>query len=98
MAKRRDLKKTVEYLSGELMAETLFCSLQPEADRAKPGEIMVRICEMHNEYRRRIQNPPARADKQPARQYYRKLREDFNAEADRIYGELMLLNKEGTEN
>jgi hypothetical protein len=92
MAKRRDFKKTVEYLSGELMTGTLLCSLQPKADQIKLREMMTRICDMSDEYRRRIQNPPVTADKQPVKQYYKKLREDFNAEVDKIYEELGLLN------
>ncbi len=98
MAKRRDLKKAIEYLSGELMTEILLCSLQPKADQAKLREMMTRICDMNNEYRRRIQNPSGTADKRLVKQYYRKLRENFNTEVDRIYEELMLLNKERTKN
>ncbi|MDR1525045.1 MAG: hypothetical protein LBS79_07330 [Tannerella sp.] len=98
MAKRRDLKKMIEYLSGELMIEALLCSLQPEADKDKLGEIMNRIVEMNDEYRRRVQNPSGTADKRLVKRYYRKLDEDFSSDANRVYEELVLLNKEGAKN
>ncbi|MDR1380807.1 MAG: hypothetical protein LBJ47_04930 [Tannerella sp.] len=98
MAKRRDLKKTIEYLSGELITQTLLYSLRPEAERKKIGQIIARICDMNDEYRRRTGSPSAQADRKSTRRYYAKLREDVNTEADRIYGELMLLNKENSRN
>ncbi len=94
MAKRRDLKKAVDYLSGELMMETLLCSLQPKFDKAKLEEIMARICRMSTEFRQRVQHPAGSENKQLVRQYYKKVREDFDTEVDKIYTELMLLNKE----
>jgi hypothetical protein len=98
MAKRRDLKKTIEYLSGEWMIRTWICSLQPEADQSQLGEMMTRICAMNEEYRRRIQHPSGKADKRQVKQYYRRLCEDFDAELNRIEEELTLLNKENTRN
>lgn len=98
MAKRRELKKTIEYLSGELMTEVLLSSLQPKADQAKLRELMTRICVMNTEYRSRIQNPSGTADKKLVKKYYKKLCDDFNTEVDKIYEELMLLNKERTKN
>jgi phenylacetate-coenzyme A ligase PaaK-like adenylate-forming protein len=98
MAKRRDLKKAIEYLSGELMIETLLCSLQPKTDKEKLREMMNHIIDMNDEYRRRIRNPSGTAGGRLIKQYYRKLSEDLNAEVDRIYGELILLNKERIKN
>lgn len=98
MAKRRDLKKAVDYLSGELMMETLLCSLQPKFDKAKLEELMTRISAMNTEFRQRIQHPAGTGDKQLVRQYYTKMRKDFDAEVDKIYAELVSLNKERSKN
>ena len=98
MAKRRDLKKAIDYTSDDLMMETLLCSLQPEFDKAKLEEIMARIVSMSTEFRDRIQHPGGNANKQIVKQYYKKVREDFNTEVDKIYTELMLLNKEKSSN
>ena len=98
MAKRKDLKKAIDYLSGDLMMETLLCSLQPKFDKAKLEEIMDRIGSMTTEFRGRVQHPAGTDNKQLVKQYYKKLREDFDAEVDKIYTELMLLNKENIKN
>ena len=98
MAKRRDLKKAIDYLSGELMMETLLCSLQPKHDREKIEKIMSRICKMSDEFRGRIQHPDGIDNKQLVKNYYKKIRKDFDAEVDKIYTEIMMLNKEKIEN
>ena len=98
MAKRRDLKKDIDYLSGELMMEALLCSLQPKYDRAKLEVIMTRICNMNDEFRSRIQHPPGNSNKLLVKQYFKKLRKDFEMGVDEIYTELMILNKEKIEN
>ncbi|MDR2915284.1 MAG: hypothetical protein LBV74_10710 [Tannerella sp.] len=98
MAKRRDLKKAVDYLSGELMMETLLCSLQPKIDKTKLEAIMAHIGSMSAEFRGRIQHPAGSDNKQLVKQYYKKIRQDFDAEVDKIYTELMSLNQERSEN
>ena len=98
MAKRKDLKKAIDYLSGDLMMETLLCSLQPKFDKAKLEEIIARIVRMAEEFRERIQHPAGTGDKQLVKKYYKKLREDFDTEVDNIYTELMLLNTENKKN
>ena len=98
MANRRELKKAIDYLSGDLMMETMLCTLQPKCDKVKIEQIMSRIVNMSEEFRERIQNPAGNANKQLVKQYYKKLREDFDAEVDEIYTELMSLNKEKNTN
>ena len=98
MAKRKDLKKSVDYISEDLMLETLLCTLQPKCDKVKLEEIMAHIVSMSAEFRERIQHPAGSANKQLVRQYYKKVREDFDAEVDKIYTELMSLNKEKSKN
>ena len=98
MAKRKDLKKAIDYLSGDLMMETLLCSLQPKCDKDKLEEIMTRIVNMSTDFRGRIQHPAGNANRQLVRQFYRKVREDFDTEVDKIYMELMSLNKESSKN
>lgn len=94
MAKRRELKKAVDYVTGELMMETLLCSLQPKFDKAQLEKIMARVCGINAEFRQRVQHPAGTGNKQLVKQYYKKVRADFDAEVDEIYTELMSLNKE----
>ena len=98
MTKRRDLKKAIDYVSGELMMEILLYSLQPKADKAKLEELMARVCKMSTEFRCRIQHPAGNSDQQIVKQYYKKVRNDFDTEVDDIYTVLMSLNKEKNKN
>jgi len=98
MTKRRDLKKAIDYLSGELMMEILLCSLQPKTNRAKLEDLMARVCKLSTEFKCRAQHPAGSTDHQLVKQHYKKVRKDFDAEIDEIFTELMSLNKEKTEN
>jgi len=98
MAKRRELKKDIEYVSSGLLVETMICMLQPNADMAKLEETSSRVLALNDEYIKRAQHPSGNANKPLVKQYYKKLREDFDAEVDKIYAELMSLNKDRTNN
>ena len=98
MAKRRDLKKIIDYLSGELIMEALLCSLRPKYDKIKIEEIISKISNMNTEFKTRIQHPSGNSNKRLTSQYYNKLRDDFDAEVDKIYMELLSLNKVKVEN
>jgi len=98
MAKRRDLKKDVDYLCDELRFESLGCLLQPQIDEVKYTELLSRIEQLNAEFRNRIQGASVKADSRLAKLYYKQLREDFNAEAELIYAELKSLIVEKSEN
>jgi|TergutMp193P3_1026864.scaffolds.fasta_scaffold178766_1 hemerythrin superfamily protein len=94
MAKRKNLKKDIDYLCGELKLEALF---QPKTDGAKYFELSARIDKLNDEFRSRIQRPAGK-EKQLVKQYYKQLREDFDAETEKIYAELKSLTPEKSEN
>ncbi len=98
MAKRRDLKKEIENISGNLITEVLLCSLQPDTDKSKLEEMMLQISTVCDEYRKRAQHPTANANKKIVKQYYTKLRKDFDAEVDALYAEIMKPEKERAVN
>ena len=98
MAKRRNLKKDVDYLCDELRIESLGCLLQPELDDAKYAALLERIEQLNVEFRNRIQGASVKADSRTAKQFYKQLREDFNVEAELIYADLKSLNVEKSEN
>ena len=71
MASRRELKKNVNYIAGELFMECLVNSLYvPGTDKAKADELMGKIIS-HTE--------PGNV-----KGFYKKFREDFNKEVDAI--------------
>ena len=50
MAKRRELKKNVNYIAGELFSECLINSkFIPGTDKKKADELMVEIMKMQDE-------------------------------------------------
>ena len=50
MASRRELKKTVNYISGELFSECLINSMfVPGTDKAKADQLMTEILKMQDE-------------------------------------------------
>ena len=51
MAKRRELKKNVNYIAGELFSECLINSkFIPGTDKKKADELMVEIMKMQDEF------------------------------------------------
>ena len=55
MAKRRELKKNVNYIEGELFSECLINSkFIPGTDKKKADELMVEIMKMQDEFISRI--------------------------------------------
>ena len=98
MAKRRNLKKDVDYLCDELRLESFGCLFQPEIDEAKYTELIANIEQLNVEFRKRIQGASVKADSRLAKKYYSQLREDFNADTEKIYAELKSLTLEKSEN
>ena len=78
MASRRELKKNVNYIAGELFMECLVNSLYvPGTDKAKADELMGKILSMQDEFISRIEPGNVKG-------FYKKFREDFNKEVDAI--------------
>ncbi len=92
MANKRDLKKVINYVAGELLSECL-CNkyLIPGVDVEKVDTLMGRIIAIQDEYLCRVN---ACGDKEPkaVKAYYRKLREDFDKAIDEVLNELNSFN------
>ena len=81
MASRRELKKTVNYISGELFSECLINSMfVPGTDKAKADQLMAEILKMQDEFISRISH----TEPGNVKGFYKKFREDFNKEVDAI--------------
>lgn len=89
MSSRRQLKKNVNYIAGELFTECLVHNLYvPGTDKDKTEELMGEILRMQQEYLSRISHT------QPGnvKGFYKKLREDFNAKVNEIIDAIGNLN------
>ena len=89
MAKRRELKKNVNYIAGELFSECLINSMfVPGTDKAKADELMAEILKMQDEFISRISHTEPRNEKG----FYKKFRVDFNAKVNEIIDAIAKLN------
>lgn len=89
MASRRQLKKTVNYITGELFTECLVhSSFIPGTDKEKAGKLMIDILQLQAEFVGRISH----TEPQNAKAFYRKFRTDFNAQVNEIIEKIGQLN------
>lgn len=81
MAKRRTLKKGINYIAGELFAECVFITLTlSETDKEKADKVMTDILNMQNEFVSRISH----TEPGNVKGFYKKLHEDLNAKVEEI--------------
>lgn len=89
MASRRELKKTVNYISGELFAECLVNSMYvPGTDKAKAEELMAEVLKMQDEFLSRISH----TEPGNVKGFYKKFRSDFNTKVNEIIDAIAKLN------
>lgn len=89
MASRRELKKNVNYIAGELFAECLFNSLYvPGTDKAKADLLMTDILKMQDEFISRISH----TEPGNVKVFYKKFRSDFNTKMNEIIDAIGNLN------
>ena len=90
MASRRQLKKNVNYIAGELFAECIVNSmLIPGTDKGKADQVMADILKMQDEYVSRISH----TEPGNVKGFYKKFRTDFNAQVNEIVDAIEKLNK-----
>jgi len=81
MANRKDLKKAINYIAGELFTECIICSLNlSEEGKQKADKVMTDILNMQNEFVSRISH----TEPGNVKGFYKKLREDFSTQVDGI--------------
>lgn len=81
MANRKDLKKAINYIAGELFTECIICSLNiSEEGKQKADKVMTDILNMQNEFISRISH----TEPGNVKGFYKKLREDFSTQVDGI--------------
>ncbi|MDF9830144.1 hypothetical protein [Parabacteroides sp. PF5-6] len=94
MAKRRNLKRDIGYVAGELFTEVLVAKmLVPGIDQDQSDELLARILEMQDQFVQRAAKPDAKENKKLVKQYYKKLEEDLQKEIQAIVGGIETLSK-----
>ncbi len=84
MANRRQLKKSVKMVTGDLFADCVVLSMCQQADQAKLDEIMAEVLSLHGDFVARISH----TEKGSEKVFYSKLKKEFtekvNALSERI--------------
>ena len=81
MASRRELKKNVNYIAGELFSECLINSMfVPGTDKAKADALLADILSMQSEFVSRISH----TEPGNVKGFYKKFRTDFNNKISEI--------------
>lgn len=87
MANKRELKKSINYIVGDLFQECLVLKVIKKADDAKVDEVLTAILDLQNEFLARANHP------QPGcvKGYYRKLYSDFSDAVDAIIAKMQAM-------
>lgn len=98
MAKRRNLKRDIGYIAGELFTEVLVTKmLIPGVDHDKADEILGRVLDMQDKFVQRAAKPDGKDNEKLVRAYYKKLEEDLQKEIGAIVFEVQSLGGESCE-
>lgn len=82
MAKRRNLKKTINYIASSLFMECMaYEQYIPGVDKAKLDELMGRVLMLQDDFLARVSH----TEPGNVKGYYKKLRVDFDQEVRAIF-------------
>lgn len=95
MAKRRNLKRDIGYVAGELFTEVLVAKmLTPGINHDKADELLGAILDMQDEFVQRASNPTGKDNPKLVREYYKKLEADLQQAIDDIVSKIQALGKD----
>ncbi len=84
MAKRRHIKKSLQYVMNDMLTATLVALAKQDADTEKVTEVQTRIIKVYQDYNSRLSN----YERNNAKAFFRQFREGINKELDAIVGEI----------
>ena len=89
MANKRSLKRSINYICGELLAECVAISVYYNCDKKNADTLLRTIMRMHSDYIMRVSHPePGML----AKKYYNKLISDFNTSVNEVVDQLKNLH------
>ncbi len=96
MAKVRDLKKDIDFVTSEIIEECYFIFLlREDVNEEKVHELIARALDMNNEYMRRVNHPDGKGNKALVKKYYKKLHHDLIADCNILVEEVNALSDMG---
>ncbi|MEE1223512.1 MAG: hypothetical protein UHL07_08295 [Bacteroidaceae bacterium] len=86
MANKRQLKKTINMVTGDLLVECIATKyINKESRQEDVDNVMVGILRMQDDFICRVSHPEPGM---PAKQYFKALRDDLAKQADAIVNQL----------
>lgn len=90
MANKRDLKRTINYITSELFAECVAASLYNGKSAPENVDgILSSVIMIHNDFISRVSHPEPGV---PQKQYYKNLAVDFNKQTSEIIDQICNLS------
>jgi len=90
MASRRDLKRDISYVIGDIFTECLiYKELVPGTNQKEAEKLIVDLLRIDNEFITRISH----TEPGKAKEYYRALVKDFQSEISKVIDKLTKLKK-----
>lgn len=94
MANKRQLKKEIHFVTGELISECLYNScFVKDMDAAKNDEILQKVIDMQQEFLSRANLSDGKNNPKIVKKYYRKLIEDFDKKIEEVLNDFTQINK-----
>jgi hypothetical protein len=88
MASRRQLKKTIKFVSSELITDIYFRLLISKIKEEVVDQIVVKIVDLNREFVLRANRPDGKENPKIVKQYYRKLYTDWQEKLNLILKEI----------
>jgi phage-related tail protein len=94
MASRKDLKKSIKFVSLELATECFIkFSYNPKAKEENVNAILDKIGDLDTDLIARVNHTDGKENRKVTKNYYKKLIEDWNKGVKEIIGEIEKLGK-----
>jgi len=92
MASRRKLKKTIKFVSSELITDIYFrCLLSKKVEEQKVDSLVVNVMELNREYVLRANCPDGKDNPKLVKTYFRKLFSDWQLAMEKVIKEIEAL-------
>lgn len=89
MASRKHLKKTIKFVSSELITDVYFrCLMSPKIKEEQVDKIVLEIVDISREYTLRANRPTGKDNPQLVKVYFRKLYADWQKAMATILAEI----------
>jgi hypothetical protein len=89
MASRRKLKKTIKFVSSELITDIYFrCLLSKNVEEQKVDSLVVNVMELNREYVLRANRPDGKDNPKLVKTYFQKLFSDWQLAMEKVIKEI----------